>query len=323
MLPGMRTLICCLSLLAALPARAQIVLPPREACPAPRLPKGSLVYSSGESSAFGLVTIHNLGVDGQHVYWSDGRGQIWRAPKSGGSATRIVAEHGHSFLVLGSELVYASEQSIRKVATSGGTPKVVCQESEAPIELVSDGRLLYYSMFDGSPVRQLELASGKVLRRFPVVGQVTLALEPGYLYVASYKQGTITRHPTTGGVPRVLVRGERTLVGVTLDDKALYYSVEQGGFVKRIPKQGGPAVVLARDHFNQEATYVAGAYLYWFDWRGGRGQHTLWRTLRAGGGAVEKVQGGLCSPHHLALDERHFYLENGGAGTVLRIPRPR
>jgi hypothetical protein len=305
-------------------ASAQVVPPTERRCPSPQLPAGSLTFSSGESSPFGPTATFTVRVDGQHLYWCDGRGQLWRAPKSGGSATRIVAEHAHNFLLLDGTIYYTSEKSIRRVAAGGGAPSVVVQESESPIALASDGRFLFYSMYDGSPVRQLELASGKVLRRIPVSGQVMLAIEGGQLYVASYRQGTITRHPVVGKKPpRLLVRGERTLVGVSVDEAAIYYSVEKGGFVKRLPKEGGRALTLAQGMDNQETLVLDGPHLYWFDWTGSAGQHTLWRALRTGSGKPERVQGGLCGPHYLAVDEGSLYIANKGAGTVIKIPKLR
>jgi hypothetical protein len=314
-----RTSLAIVILLGLCPAaRARVVLPPRASCPAPQLPSGSLVFSAADTSA----AVFMVAVDGQHVFWTDGRGQLWRAPKSGGAPTRIVAEHAHSLLLLGSDIYYTSERSIRKIASTGGTPSVVIQESEDPIVLVSDGRSLFYSMYDGSPVRQLELATGKVVRRFAGSKHATLAVAGGELYVASYRDGTITRHSLGKKPPKVVVRGERTVVGISVDAGAIYYSVEKGGWVKRLPRAGGRARVLARDQFNQEGLELDGDHVYWFDWRGGEGQHTLWRTRRAGGGAVEKVLGGLCGPHYLAIDERHLYIANKGAGTVLKIPKP-
>jgi hypothetical protein len=121
----------------------------------------------------------------------------------------------------------------------------------------------------------------------------------------------------------VLVRGERTIVAVSVDESAIYYSVEKGGFVKRLPRKGGRPATLIQGMDNQETLFLDGPYLYWFDWTGGSGQHTLWRTLRSGTGRPERVQRGLCESHHLAIDETHLYIANKGAGTVLKIPKPR
>lgn len=327
--------VALLLLLAAPLAQAQVVTPVgRQRCPDPQLPTGSLTFSAGQSSVFGPVAVFTVRVDGQHLYWSDGMGRLWRAPKSGGAATSLVKERAGGFLLLGDSLYFTADKAIRRVPAAGGASELVASEHEDPIELVSDGRHLFYSMFDGSPVRQLALGkgdpgapglpSGKVVRRFPVVGKsVLLAVEGGDLYVASYKAGTLTRYPLRGGAPRVLVRGERTIVAVSVDESAIYYSVEKGGFVKRLPKKGGRPLTLIQGMDNQETLFLDGPHVYWFDWTGGSGQHTLWRTLRSGTGKPERVQGGLCESHHLAIDETHLYIANKGAGTVLKIPKPR
>ena len=149
-----------------------------------------------------------------------------------------------------------------------------------------------------------------------------LALDGGQLYIASYGSGTITRWPLAGGAPRVLVRGERTLVGVSVDADAIYYSVEKSGLIKRLPRRGGPARVLARNCFNQETLFLEGRHVYWFDWRDGFGKTVLWRALRDGSGRPEQVQTGLCSSHYLAFDATSLFIQNGAAGVILRVPRP-
>jgi hypothetical protein len=293
-------------------------------CPQTPLPKGGLVIAPpDDTSPIGRAAVFGVVLDAQHVYWHDGRSRLWRASKQGGDATQLVSKDASHFVILGDTIYYAAGRAIRKVPTSGGASSEVIKESEDPIVLVSDGRSLFYSMFDGSAVRQLDLGSGKIVRRFPITGkQVTLALDAGQLYVASYGTGSITRWPIAGGAPKVLVRGERTLVGVSVDDAAIYYSVEKGGFIKRLPKRGGAPKVLASGCSNQEAIYLDGRHAYWFDWKGGFGKTALWRTLRDGSGQPEQVMTGLCSSHHLAFDGTDLFIENGAAGVIVRVPRP-
>jgi len=217
------------SLLAALllALSSQVQAFPGPPCPAPQLPKGSLSFSSTERRTLGPPATFTVRVDGQHLYWADGAGRLWRAPTSGGAPTSLVKERASNFLILGDTIYFTADKAIRKVPAAGGSSALVSSENEDPIELITDGRYLFYSMFDGSPVRQLE------------------------------------------------------------------------------------------------TLYLDGPHVYWFDWTGGSGQHTLWRTLRAGQGRPERVQGGLCSPHHLAIDEGYLYIANKGAGTVLKIPKPK
>jgi hypothetical protein len=56
-----------LLLVAAGPTRASA----RTACPSPRLPAGSSVFSSGHRSSYGPTYVAEVSVDATYVYWRD------------------------------------------------------------------------------------------------------------------------------------------------------------------------------------------------------------------------------------------------------------
>jgi len=315
---------CCsrvalLVLAALLPCAAQAWGQP---CPPTPTPAGSLVIKAPGSR------IINLAIDVTTLYWSDSDGRLWRSSKHGGVATELVPRGDRAFAVLvhGDTIYYSAKNAIRRMPVAGGSSSEVVKVISDPVEMITDGRSLFYTTSGkDSPVRQVDLASGKAIRTFPSKGLAAIALHGTELYVASYS-GTVTRWPIAGGAPRVLVR-DRTLVGIAVDDDAIYYTTETDGLVKRLPRRGGRPRVLARDFPSAESLFLVGRHVYWFDRLDGwssRGHHELWRAPRNGRGRPEKVLTGFCAPDILVFDETHLYVANGDGhgGAILRMPRP-
>ena len=268
--------------------------------------------------------IFSVQVDGTHVYFNDGAGRLWSAPRDGTApATRLVDDpHDsvRSFVVDKEIIYYAGRQEIRSVPLAGGASTRRVDNRAGPILLVSDGQHLYHTVFDGSATYRVSIATGR-LERFCDGGKhQTLAVDDANLYIASYFAGTITSVSKRTRRTRLLAAGVRRPVRLIVDAGHVYFTSEADGTVRRVPKQGGRVEVLARGQRGQEHLAIDGTHVYWAT-RTAAGDHALMRALAvpAPGAAPEQLYAGLRSAGGLAVDDRYVYVADRRAGEVVRV----
>ncbi len=116
--------------------------------------------------------------------------------------------------------------------------------------------------------------------------------------------------------------------GIAVDADFVYWASPSGGFVAKLPKGGGAAVMLAADQVEPESVVLDDAHVYWTD-SGEIGKPgAVMTTPKAGGPLVMLASGS--APGGLALDATHVYWVDAGTfdpdgtshhdGTVSRVP---
>lgn len=268
--------------------------------------------------------IFSVQVDTNRVYFNDGTGRLWAAPKDGSSpATRLVDDpHDsvRSFVVDGETIYYAAREAIRSVPTRGGPSIRWADNRSGPILLVSDRQHIYHTVFDGSATYRMSLATHREERFCGGGKHQTLAVDDANLYIASYFTGTITATSKKTRRAHVLVTGVRRPVRLTIDDEFVYFTSEADGSVRRVSKRGGRSEILARGQRGQEHLALDESHVYWAT-RTAQGTFAVMRApiVAVHGGMPEALYVGLRSVGGLAVDDRFVYVADRGAGEVVRL----
>jgi hypothetical protein len=275
---------------------------------------------SGEAG----IPVFSVQVDEAQVYFNDGAGRLWSAPKDGSAkATALVADPEdsvRSFVVVGDTIYYAARQAVRSVSTRGGPSTAVGDDHARPILIVSDGQYLYHTVFDGSATYRVSIATRLRERFCPGGKHQTLAVDADNLYTASYYGGTISAVSKRTRRVRVLATGVRRPVRLVVDATFVYFTSEADGSVWRVDKRGGRVIALARGQRDQEHLALDATHLYWAT-RTPAGVHALMRArVGAGPGSEpEQLYVGLRSAGGLAVDDRFVYIADRGAGEIVRV----
>jgi hypothetical protein len=273
--------------------------------------------------------VFSVQADAARVYFNDGAGRIWAAPKDGAHPAAALVDDPHdsvrSFVLAGDTIYYAAREAIREVPTTGG-PSTAWKDGRAeragPILLVSDGQHVYHTVFDGSATFRSSIATHRAERFFGGGKHQTLAVDDTNLYIASYFGGTITAVSKRTRRPRVLVSGVRRPVRLVLDEDHVYFTSEADGTVRRVGKRGGRVEVLARGQRGQEHMAVDATHIYWAT-RTASGTHALMRAriVPEPGVAPEQLYDGLSSAAGLAIDASFVYVADRGRGEVVRVSK--
>jgi hypothetical protein len=272
--------------------------------------------------------IFSIQADAANVYFNDGAGRLWSAPKDGSApAIALVADPDdsvRSFVVDGEAIHYAARQGIRSVSTRGGPSTAWGEHRSGPILLVSDGQHVYHTVFDGSGTFRSSLATHRVERFCSGGKHQTLAVDDANLYIASYFGGTITAVSKKTRRARVLAAGVRHPVRLVADADHIYFTSEADGTIRRVAKKGGRVEVLARGQREQEHLAIDGTYVYWAT-RLPSGKHALVRAraVPTPGSEPEQLYVGLRSASGLVVDDRYVFIADRGAGEVLRVMKEK
>ncbi|MEO6955096.1 MAG: hypothetical protein ABI321_25070, partial [Polyangia bacterium] len=274
---------------------------------------------AGESSP-----IFSVEVDATNVYFNDGAGQLWVAPKDGSAkATMLVGnerEHVRSFFVDDHTLYYATSAELRSVSISGGASHADVT-SPGPVLLVGDGKELYHTVFDGSATLRWVIGAPRE-ERFCAGGKhQTLAIDDVNLYVASYSHGTITAVSKKTRRARLLVEGVRRPVRVAVHAGWVYFTSEADGSIRRVAKRGGHVEVLARHQIDPEHLAIDDEHVYWAS-KIEPGHYALMRaSLRDRASLPEAMYSGLASAAGLGVDDDYVYVADRGRGEVVRVKK--
>lgn len=287
--------------------------------PVPGIPSSGFlvpgVTSPPMPSQFATNLVHSVALDADHAYYTDSRGFLWSSPKDGSAKPIQVAAHAMTFFVDATSVTYGSGKTLMRVSKTGGTPITLATEREDPVHLVTDGTSIFYSMFDGTPIRKLPYAGGVSVAVHPGIKSGALAVDAQYLYVADYSKGTVTRVAKIGGTP-TLVASVSTAVGLLVDEKFVFVTSEKDGSVRRVPKAGGVVDVLARGAVNHDQPAQDGTYVYWTS--GGQDM-ALFRAKKDNSGRPEMVHSVVGNPNQIALDETRFFVT--GSSGVMVFPK--
>jgi hypothetical protein len=225
-----------------------------------------------------------LAVDAEHLYFGQDGG-VMRLPKSGGKAVPVARVGGSvSDVHVDATHVYWAAMSgwgrtVSKAPKSGGAPESIGKASRlerAPGRHIAiDDEYVYWTRPGrqrpmGGGARSRSDAAGFIMktpkRGGPAVVVETREFEPQLVTVDGeyvyYVDEGVERVAKTGGRSRVLAWERPTALAVGPD--AVYAADWLAGWIKRIPKNGGPATVIGRGHYLSRLTWYGDA-LYVLD----------------------------------------------------------
>jgi sugar lactone lactonase YvrE len=279
-----------------------------------------------------ITVVHGVTLDDKHVYFNDGYGRIWGALKDGSEAPFEVLAgqsesapnppdriHAIDLIADGNEVIFtASSRGVMAVPKEGGAPRALTRQPSGPVVVVSDGVSVFYSSFDGSPIRRIPRDGGEATP-FPVgIRSGSLAVDEAFLYITHYNQGTILRVPKGGGGVQTLTRNLPRPTGLALDATHVYFSCEGDGSVRRVPKAGGASQTLAIQQVNHDNIALDDEFVYWASWGTGT---PLRRVRKDGSSPPQTLLAGLRSPSGITVDDQRVYVANKGYGEVLLVPK--
>ena len=275
---------------------------------------GPATVAEGQSFPFMVA------LDERNVYWNTGDAHLRRAAKAGGPPQDLSAEFTITIVPIGDFVVYTTQRAIKRVARDGSrAPETLVTLPEDPLDLVTDGSHLYFTMFDGSMVGRIPLAGGPAEKLLAGERHPTIAVDATDLYVSRSRGGTIRRLPKAGGTPTTLIKGLRRPLGLALHGDDLFWASEKDGTIVRMPKQGGTPIELASGQVNQESMAFSATHVYWATWGGTAGSHALMAVPLTGGTPIA-VALNLDSPSGLASDGVSVYIANKGKGRIEKFP---
>lgn len=274
--------------------------------------------------------IHQVEVDDKDVFFLDGAGFVWRAPKDGSGTASAVwdASRGHAtdFTLQGADVLvsaraFGGPPTLSRLAKSGGAPSTLSTESEDALNLVHDDQNVWFSLFDGTSLRRLSLAGGtSVAVRTPGIKNGALAIDAdpgGFLYVADYDRNRVSKIAKSTGVETVLTSAPHP-TGIRIDETHVYFACEDDESLRRIPKAGGAVQTLATQQQNADSMAVDSTWLYWTAWGGAP---ALLRTKKDGSGSPAVLLGSLHEPTGVTVDATKVYVANKGDGEVLVVSK--
>ena len=300
--------------------------PPPPPKPKPLVPvagyPGAYMLALGKPTrpAFGgPLSAMMVAVADGNVYFTGDNG-LWSAPRSGTApSTLLTTGFVLSLFVDATSVTYTSEKTLQRISRAGGPPTVLSTEHEDLIDLTGDGNSLFFSLFDGSPIRRLPYGGGTSTPVHPGIKSGALAVDETYLYVASYALSTVTRVAKAGGSPMAVSAATPHPVGIVVDEKNVFVTCETDGSVRRIPKAGGAVTILARGQVNHDQPAQDDTFVYWTS--GGKDMAVM-RVRKDGATPAEVVYTPLhTNPNQVAADDQNVYVtETGG---VLVLPKGR
>jgi hypothetical protein len=272
------------------------------------------VLARGQFSPFFLAA------DARFIYWTTGDSRIMRVAKAGGTPEQLTPEFSTALVVDDDAVFYGTQRAIRRIAKDTGQIVTIAELSEDPVEMVSDGQSLFFTMFDGSFLGKVAKTGGQVQKLLlHVGGSSSLAVDDDALFVASYREGTIRKLAKGGGAVTVVASGLHKPLGLAADADHLFVASEKDGTVLTLPRSGGTPVVLAGNQFNQDILALDGSHVYWLSWAHGSDPTVLRKVAKTGGPIVTLAEG-FQSPQGLLVDGPTIYVSNSAAGTIERFP---
>jgi hypothetical protein len=284
-----------------------------------------------EVIAGGLADPQGLALDGELVYWTTTDGVVRRAPKSGGAA----------------EIVADGQDSPGAVAVDAMEVYWANEASGRVMHAAKDGSEKAKMLFKGDGLRRLAIYSDDIY--------LSLKLKKGQIRKVQKGSGKSTTLADAQPTPsEIQMLGDRVIwTGfVGLDEVGELFP---GGYVRSVPRDGGPIVSIAGGEGQIVGLTVLGSTAVWADETQQRirmradgdvepstlvenqqvrglasdGTNVVWSTT---GGTVKLmplVQGtarllavDMANVSAVAVDETHVYfLRSGSAGAVLRVAK--
>ncbi|HTE50793.1 MAG TPA: hypothetical protein VK698_07995 [Kofleriaceae bacterium] len=267
-------------------------------------------------------TPNGFGVGPGAVYYCDGI--LHAAPKTGGAERELGACTAAFDFQAGPRGVYFCDRRGLRLLPPDGPAQLVAADRGCILEAVDAGGAYYVVPgFKGvaRPGLYRLAGSGGAPRRILATRrgeQLSIALDGDAIWIGHWKAGVISRMRRTGGPAIAVVRGQRGVVDVAVDDESIYWYAEGTGEIRRRGKRGGPIEVIGRD-VDQEPIEVHRGHAYWFE--GGPGKPRRLVHLAPGASRAEPLVDGLQVPILRIDDEGIYYAEFLRPG-IFALPPP-
>jgi len=272
-------------------------------------------------------------VRGADVYWTTLDGQLWRAPMTGGTATKVIDTMTDGLAADDRGLYYAERDGLYLLPLEPAGQKPIRISPLAKALLVaSDADTLYCVVpnfsFDPTPkygVYRVDKRGGEAVliwRPSAPRDEPELAVEGADIYVASAASGIIYRFDKAGGKPTTLVRGQRRVDAIAVDATHVYWHIE-GGEVRRSPRTGGGKIEVLARKVDGGRLVAHKSGVYWFEGGPGRTGYRLMRVSPGASAAVPVAQD-LNMPAGLTVDDfRTVYIGDVVRRAIVRLPLSR
>ena len=199
-------------------------------------------------------------------------------------------------------------------------PIVVANGQDFPSGLALDATHVYWTNQAGGSVTKadkLDVENALVLAEMQP-GAYQIVEDDEYVYWTNGGGDAVMKIAKEGGTP-IPVASENGPHAIALDDEAIYWTMIgdetfDEGFVRRIPKEGGPIQDLASDPGRLTSAVIEGDYLYWANMSiGAFVTNKIKRIQKTGGGGVEVIADAPGGPRSLAFyDGVLYWVEESG-----------
>lgn len=176
-----------------------------------------------------------LRIDGANLLWAtQSSPTIYRVAKVGGGPAQVGAlpDSSLSGLVLDDTYAYGSmglQNSILRVAKTGGTPSALVSGQANPRWLSIDSTTLYWTRYGEDVLVSMPKGGGAVTTLATAAGHVTAIQNAGADLYFSTAPGDIARTPKTGAVVYPMAKGQSVAMFLLVDATHLYWVTFAGG----------------------------------------------------------------------------------------------
>jgi hypothetical protein len=243
--------------------------------------------TEGEIVSLGLEHVKAVAVDAQNLYIGGDR--IRKRTPNKDLVTLVSASGAVSGLAVDDTSVYwaASDGTIARVSTAGGSVTVLATGEPQP---------------------------------------TSLAIDATHVYWLAYTAGELRQMPKAGGAPSTLASGLVAPRGLAADVGGVYW-IDGGiggvadGAVHKIPSGGGSVTTLASSLWSPRRLVANGQDVYWTDSAklAGNAPAAMIERVSSQGGNVTVLEAGLPAADDLAIDATSVYWV--GSDGVQSLPK--
>ncbi|AUX30331.1 hypothetical protein SOCE836_024340 [Sorangium cellulosum] len=195
-------------------------------------------------------------------------GTVYRAPLEGGEpvplATGLNLPMG---LALDATSIYVGDDSAVKRVPIGGGEAVQLAVGSGSRRLEIDDTHVYWTNADASTIRKVPIGGGEdVILATGYFESHEVALDATTVYWTTPGEGpgvgSVNKVPKAGGTPVALATGQASPFSIAVDGTHVYWVNVADGEIKRVPVDGGEAVVVISGVSPNDLA-VDGTSIYW------------------------------------------------------------